>query len=286
MCWSGRQGGSGKGSRTYTTMNEKFSHIIQKFEMLGALARIRELPPGGVSRSFMLDVFSTRQGERFDVSVAAEDLELHVLDVQPADRHLLLLAVEPGEKPSRPEKRKFLCGHDERHWFVAGVPERVTSVREAKEALKPALVRATEERLGVRARDRRRRRNAASVRQGEWFFVPAPELVPDERFVLRHEPISRGRGKPHMVERLYRRGGTTVHTCRQYPIGLPPAAFADLLRRQPEKKNLGWQIRTRDPEAFACGRVRHPDHRTVVLAGWHRILLSSEVRSEAVAFLD
>ncbi|MFO0960881.1 MAG: hypothetical protein U0800_26160 [Isosphaeraceae bacterium] len=35
-----------------------------------------------------------------------------MLDVQPADRHLLLMFRE-GE-----QKSKFLCGHDER-WFVA-----------------------------------------------------------------------------------------------------------------------------------------------------------------------
>jgi hypothetical protein len=48
------------------------------------------------------------------------------------------VAETPGEA-SRGGKglRKFLCGHDERHWFVAEVP-RGTTVREAKEALKPA----------------------------------------------------------------------------------------------------------------------------------------------------
>ncbi|MBI4606425.1 MAG: hypothetical protein HY721_31050 [Planctomycetes bacterium] len=162
----------------------------------------------------------------------------------------------------------------------------MTTIREAKEALKPALVRATEDHLRVRRRDRCRRRNVASVRQGEWFFVPAPELRPDERLILRHEPISRGRGKPHMVEYLYRRGGTTVRACREYPNGLTDAEYAELVRRAPQKKHLQWQVRSRDPEAFARGRIRHPDHKTVVLEGWHRILLSQEVRSGAVAFLD
>jgi hypothetical protein len=42
------------------------------------------------------------------------------------------------------EKRKFLCGQDERHWFVAAIPESapVGTVRQAKEALKPPDVRA------------------------------------------------------------------------------------------------------------------------------------------------
>ena len=68
-----------------------------------------------------------------------------MLDVQPADRHLLLMVREGGEKP------KFLCGHDERHWFVAAVPESapVGTVRAAKEALKPAEVRTRQARLGL-----------------------------------------------------------------------------------------------------------------------------------------
>jgi hypothetical protein len=34
----------------------------------------------------------------------------------------------------------------------------------------------------------------------------------------------------------------------------------------------------RDPEVFAKGAVRHPDHATVVLRVWHRVT--------TVAFLD
>jgi hypothetical protein len=80
-----------------------------------------------------------------------------VLDVQPADRHLLLLMREGKEK------NKFLCGHAERHYFVAGIPETapVGTVRQAKEALNPAEV------LIAQARNRLpdRRKNAAFVRR-------------------------------------------------------------------------------------------------------------------------
>jgi hypothetical protein len=71
------------------------------------------------------------------------DVRIDVLDLQPADRHLLLL-VRDGS-----EKSKFLCGHDERHGFVAGIPESapVGTVRQAKEALKPAEVQLAQARL-------------------------------------------------------------------------------------------------------------------------------------------
>ncbi len=101
--------------------------------------------------------------------------------MQPADRHLLLL-VREGK-----DKSKFLCGHDERHWFVAAVPERVglvTNVFAAMEALKPPEVLEAQRRQGIKSRDRQRRKNAAYVRQGEWFFLPAPKVRVDNKAVL------------------------------------------------------------------------------------------------------
>jgi hypothetical protein len=68
------------------------------------------------------------------------------------------------------DKSKFLCGHDERHWFVAGIPETapVGTVRQAKEALKPAEVLSAQAGKRLRAKARNRRKNASFVRQGEW----------------------------------------------------------------------------------------------------------------------
>ncbi len=84
------------------------------------------------------------------------------------------------------DKSKFLCGHDERHWFVAGIPEPapVGTVRQAKEALKPAEVLSAQSRKGLRAKARNRRKNAVFVRQGEWFFLPDGDMAVDEKLVL------------------------------------------------------------------------------------------------------
>jgi hypothetical protein len=46
---------------------------------------------------------------------------------------------------------------------------------------------------------------------------------------------------------------------------------------------------TRNPEAYARGRVTHRDHRTVTLRGWHRVYMSTESEAragESVTFLD
>ena len=123
---------------------------------------------------------------RSSMSRSATDAErdLEVLDIQPGQRHLLLLVREPNG--SREEKHKFLCGHDERDWFAAAVPETsgVATVRTAMEALKPREVLAAQARKGLKARHRNRRHNKAFIRQGEWFFIPEPDLVVDPKLVL------------------------------------------------------------------------------------------------------
>jgi hypothetical protein len=45
----------------------------------------------------------------------------------------------------------------------------------------------------------------------------------------------------------------------------------------------------RNPEVYVKGRIRHPDHKTTVLPGWHRVVPNTENRAAAgrnVAFLD
>ena len=159
-----------------------------------------------VSEDLALDVRRDRFGEYFLISRApASTTELVVLDVQPTDRHLLLLSRNGSAK------HRFLLGHDERHWFVAGIPETtpVSRVRDAKQALKPDLVQSSER--GVRAKYRNRRSNAVRIRQGEWFFIPAPDVRAEKFLILRKEPIARGGGKPHLCEELCRFGGETVY---------------------------------------------------------------------------
>jgi hypothetical protein len=205
-----------------------------------------------------------------------------VVDVQPRDRHLLLLARVNGEKS------KFLCGHDERHWFVAAVPEAargVSGVATAKAALQPEAVRAVVER--TRPKDPFRRRNAAYVRQGEWFFVPATGIDPPDAAVLRDEPLMRGWGTAHVMQFAYRRGGETVYVSHTHPSGISEARYARLTPEQ--RRGGGWTRRVRDPEVYAKGTVRHPDHATIHLADWHRVLMNTEQGARAmrhVAFID
>jgi hypothetical protein len=243
----------------------------------------RNRPQGRIaSEDLAFDVRRDREGEYFLISRSlGSTTELVVLDVQPRDRHLLLLS------RNGIEKHRFLLGHDERHWFVAGIPESapVSRVRDAKQALKPDLVQSSERR--VRARYRDRRSNAARIRQGEWFFVPAPHARVGQLHVLRNEPIARAGGKPHVCDELYRFGGETVYVSPGAPNGLTDEQYRSL--SDDERNRWNWRVLRRNPKVYVRGRVRHPDHKTVALDGWHEVLSNTENLSHAmrnVAFLD
>ena len=137
-----------------------------KFARIGARLKVADRPSRRTRTAgvISLDVQADRKGEFFEVvRPPGSEAEVAVLDVQPADRHLLL-PVREGKG-----KSKFLCGHDERHWFVAGIPEAapVGTVRQAREALKPAEVQTAQARKRLKGKARDRRKNAAFVRQGE-----------------------------------------------------------------------------------------------------------------------
>ncbi len=246
--------------------------------------RSRERWPTGPERSrpVAIDVLRDRRGEYFDIGVRP-DVDVDVLQAEARTRHLLLLTRVDGDKA------RFLCGHDERHWFVAAIPESrpVSTVRAAKDALRPEAVDG-----------------ASFVRQGEWFFVPFPAFAPS-RFepIRRWEPMVRSGGStPHLAAEAVRSGGTTVYlpqipldgmTRRQrealderFARGVTEARLSELRRQHPRWR---WTSMLRDPELYVRGAIRHPDHATVTLPGWHRVYLNTESQAKAMAhvvFLD
>jgi hypothetical protein len=208
-----------------------------------------------------------------------------VIDIRPEQRHLLLMARRDNGK------QKFLCGHDERHWFVCAVPgASVSNVVNAMESLQPVEVRRDVQRKVKRVKNRLRRRNEAFVRQGEWFFVPDPAVNVNQKLVMKNEPLSRGAGsKPHMCQFLFRSGGEVVLVCSKYPRGVSEIRYRQLLLTDPAAKSRSWRRMMRDPTVHVRGRIWHPDHKTVMLNGWHRVLMNTERNApwaRAVAFLD
>lgn len=199
------------------------------------------------------------------------------MDSHPKMKHLLLLV-------RNQDTFKYLCGHDERHWFVSAV--KGNSVMEALQGLKPQVVQSEEKKAGVRKARKHKHHTKAWIRQGEWFFIPAPDFNPDDAIIWQKEPINRSNSsKPHMCDELIRRKGQIVWVSRRYPNGISEEHYNDLLKSDNKIRGT-FQARTVDAEVYVRGKIRHPDHKTVDLKGWHKVIANSEVLSSTVRFLD
>ena len=140
--------------------------------------------------AFEIDVLANEGREMFKLTYPWSDtITADVLDIKPKLRHLVLDVT--GWR--LPIGGRYLCGHDERHWFVALLPfdHRTTTVRGAMEALKPEIVRREQKRKGVKHR-LYRRKTAAYVRQGEWFFLPRPMMHVGELAIHIGELVRNG----------------------------------------------------------------------------------------------
>lgn len=204
--------------------------ILRAFQTIGATAAIETR-----GHRFQIDVREMDGQEQFALTYPwSGAITAEVTDSKPSLRHLILDVTGWRLLTSA----RYLCGHDERHWFVASLPSdrRTTTVRGAMEALKPDIVLREQRRKGVKHR-RHRRKTAAYVRQGEWFFLPRPMMHVGD-LAVRNSELVRNGGKPHRVQWLYRPAG-------------------------------------RD-ETFVRGAVSHPDHETIHLQVWHRVVQNNE----------
>jgi len=230
-----------------------------------------------------IDVGVDWRGEFFNVHFAAGDrVEVAVVDAWP-EKQQLLLGVRDGV-----EKSKFLCGHDERHWFVAAIPESergVSGIAQAMVALQPESVRAAV--AAKKPADPFARKNTAYLRQGEWFFVPTPGLDVDPGCDPPRADHARPRQPAHRRAPVPVRRGGGVRGLR-LPDRLTAAEFAKLPVNR-VRRGAPWREMVRGAAVYARGTVRHPDHATLVLHPWHRVEMNAEQRARAmrhVAFLD
>lgn len=266
---------------TITELEKKFAEMGARIKMVRAenrlvahrrfrLATQRRRDPG-----YDIDVIQARRSadESFVIR-ARTSINPIVLNAEPRQRHLLL---QVGAE-------RYLCGHDERHWFVAGVPSSATTVRNAILALRPEDVEQP------RGREQLfKRRTKSCVRQGEWFFVPVPDLQVPANLILKHEPIRRGRNQPHICQELYRTGGETVVVCSHHPNGITLAEWekqGGLTAHRKARRYCAPLTMQRKATAYVRGTVRHPDHATIVLHGWHRVVGNLETTPKPMAFLD
>lgn len=193
---------------------------------------------------------------------------MKVLDTDARRRYLVLLAAfaDRDRRHAPPTYTRYLCGFDEREHFIAEIPDGVTSVRDALAALRPIEVnRAEADGLKV-------------LRQGEWFFIPAPDFVPSRNHMIhRREPLGRATGSrlmgnPHVADELIRlsSGQVEVETGRKLPNGRPET-----------------RVMTVPAGVYIRGKVRHRDHRTRVFWFWHRVVMNRELSGgRRMTFVD
>lgn len=258
----------------------KTESVSKYFTRIGARLVVRHTPRA--ARAFDLNIRKDKKGEHFTLAVRDAETDIRVLQANRLGRHLLLFAKASDAAPHATGER-FLCGHDERHWFVAKVDERVSTVTEAKRALLPQELKDA----GLTADDLARRRSAKFKRQGEWFFIPVTDVGTLATVlaapVLHGEPLMRARGrKPHIPAELVRFGGQAVWVAgsREYS----QSEWEALLRAGgpiPRARQM-----VKNPEVYVRGSVRHPDHATLSLLEWHRVFPNREGSSLNLSFYD
>ncbi len=246
--------------------------IRAEFERAGARVSIRRLDRESLrrfQRPMAIDVVSNKSGEYFDIQLSP-NVQLAVVDVQPRQRHLLLSAWNAiGED-------RFLCGHDEFHWFVAALPQEADAriVEAAKESLKPLPVRRLEER---KRKGRHHRKSDVYLRQGEWFFIPCPHAGVDRIRVVRGGALSRGGGsKPHYCSFLYE-DGEREYECTRYPkLAFFESEYKQILRTRRKAKQWKWRQLPFNPDRYVKGWIEHEDHSPLFLDIWHRVEMNRE----------
>ena len=257
------------------------SHLRSSFRKIGA--DVRAVAPLTPRENW---IFAQQSAQRirvrddlFELILPPQSLAT-VLDCRKHEHHLVLSLQVPGSP-----NQKFLCGFDERHWFAAAVA--ASNVPAAKDSLMPPVVRAAALRVGVRHSELYRRHNRAFVRQGEWFFLPTDVPV-NPLTIHRREPLIRpGGGKPHIVDELVRGAGEMVwHNAKFAPNGLTQDQYALLSRVRQSQPGWSRRLLVRNGSVLARGAVRHSDHATIFLRGWHQVLINSEQRPASLGFLD
>jgi hypothetical protein len=288
-------------------------NIKKMFENMGSRLTIRTGTSSRGDRSpLQINVSKDRHGEHFTLTLNPlldeSKVVIQALDTDKKLRQMLLNLVywtipeepvpvsrrrlvkgwetRPTTRNNKPVKvvEKLLVGHDEMHWFVAGV-SGANNIREAFQRLKPAAVIVAARNAGVKNKDWFKRKTKGFLTQGEWFFVPVHFQENKLTVIHKNEPISRQGGSPHIVEELVRSGGETVYVKGQSVI----------TEKEYQKLAVktGYVQRARGARVLGRGTVKHRDHRTRILKGWHEIHLSTELQasgrggfSGANAFID
>ena len=197
------------------------------FEKAGLPIKVEKEPLQSVISVNNQDIFQMsidikgkkNKREYFRVFHGHENNDVRVIDADSGNQQVILLVSEPEREYSTrqwsSEKndwiyvkqrspgylRKYLCGFDEKHLFIAELPNNLGAVNKVKDAhriLKPEYV-ATKEKVTGRIK-----------RQGEWFFIPVSNeeqnlIEANMNLIEKKDRIGGGwRGNAHIADQLLR----------------------------------------------------------------------------------
>jgi len=100
--------------------------------------------------------------------------------------------------------QRFLCGHDERAWFVVGVPGMLPALLQPRKALKPPVC-APGKTAARSAFHERQRRKTRLTSAGEWFFLPR-QIENDKGRLCARYPIVVAKVSPFVASFSYKHG--------------------------------------------------------------------------------
>ena len=262
-------------------LKESFSAVPIGLKLLDG-----PLQPGSPSIFQMSIHRSPRFGEYFQIWPGARDNEVEVLSADPSFLQLVLRIKEPRRryvevvpkwwrasleaveaharsgggrilKETRYDwrvemwtpsvDRRYLCGRDDLHLFIAQVRDGDT-VAQAHDSLKPDEVRRVE---GL---------TPGVQRQGEWFFLP-PSGEESERL----DQDLRGRNRA---------------TRNAAPVGEGANPHVADLVVQVDRRTRSQHREYRRLETYARGSVLHADHRPLWLDGWRKVVRNREIAGD------
>lgn len=139
----------------------------------------------------------------------------------------------------RASSQSFLVGYDETGLFISALPKAANSVDHAHELLRPPGA------------------GPNAVRQGEWFFEPAPKAICEALDASVARKPMRVLDTYTRTRRLSRDGWDNTHQAQT------------ILRHKGKRYAIGWVVDTR--------AAKH--HAPLFLADWHLILRNLEIES-------
>jgi hypothetical protein len=251
-------------------------NIQKKFEEIGAKVLIEE--NNTTDTDFRMDIVDRKAEEVFSISMKKHDIELQVLQTRKDIRHLLLMA--KNKKLNTHEK--FLCGLDERHFFLVGVDDNVRNVDQAMSSLKPGFVNFRQKITKVKTKNINKRHNKAFIRQGEWFFIPYNKLYTSNLIVIKNHSLN-----GHICDEVYEDVVENYFHHKHAPAGMLEWAYKKFLKKHPRiHPRKGWTTSSSIFNLYARGHIRHKDHQTIYLNGWHIVLKNRQKHTAGNVYLD